>query len=393
MAGNRIASLFAELGFVINRSGLKQFQSELKATAKQINSQQGIVGATGKAQKTTNKFFADMQKNYSKMRPNLGQMKKDLFEVRKAMAGGLGQDEMRQAVELQERISRDIGKEYEKLAKQKARTEKQASDAVSRNIKQRQAMYQKEQKGIERAERSKQTAMERTRNKLIQVTRRYSAHDAKLMQIRDSVRAVNKARRDGLITLERAQQEVGQLTNEYRRLQAAQNAVRAAGPRVGAAGGAFAGGADPRQAGNHRLISAIHSDASLAAMIGGFAVAQSVRSYQDYQAMSQALTAASGSSEQAASDMEYLIDLSRRLGLHVNDLGKSFSQFSAAMAGSSLTSTELRDTFEGFAAQARVLNLSAADTEGIFRSVVQMANKSTIMAEELKNQMGRLLLI
>jgi len=384
MAGNRIASLFAELGFVINRAGLKQFQSELKATAKQINSQQGIVGATGKAQKTTNKFFADMQKNYSKMRPNLGQMKKDLFEVRKAMAGGLGQDEMRQAAELQERISRDIGKEYEKLAKQKARTEKQASDAVSRSIKQRQAMYQREQKGIERAERSKQTAMERTRNKLIQVTRRYSAHDAKLMQIRDSVRAVNKARRDGLITLERAQQEVRQLTNEYRRLQAAQASLS----KTTIATGPFSGGKDPRQVGNHRFISALHSDAGLAAMIGGYAAAQSTRAYQNYLAMEQGIGAATGSMEQAAEEMEYLRQLSNEMGLFMGDLGSDYAKFAASARDTSITIDQQRDIFKGVAAQVRILNLSAADSQRIFRALSQMMSTGQIMAQELKLQMG-----
>ena len=108
--------------------------------------------------------------------------------------------------------------------------------------------------------------------------------------------------------------------------------------------------------------------------LGGFAAGQSVMAYQNFVGMQQGLTAASGSTEQAASDMEYLMDTSRELGLFVGDLGRAFSNFSAAARGSSLSSQEVRDTFYGVAAQARVLNLSAADTNGIMTAMTQIMN-------------------
>ena len=147
--------------------------------------------------------------------------------------------------------------------------------------------------------------------------------------------------------------------------------------------GPFAGGKDPRQVSTHNLISALHSDVAIASLFGGFAAMGSVQSFQEFQAMQQGLTAASGSTEQAGKDMEYLIGLSRKLGLFVGDLGRSFSNFSAAARGSSLTNEEVRTTFEGVAAQARVLNLSVSDTQGVFRALTQMQNKGQIMAEEL----------
>lgn len=184
-----------------------------------------------------------------------------------------------------------------------------------------------------------------------------------------------EGRRRGLMTINKLEQE-----QHIKRMRRARELARANGP--------FAGGRDPRQAGDHRLISAIHSDVGLGALAGGFAAAQSVRAYQGIVAMEQGLTAATGSAERAGQEMEFLIDLSQRLGLFVGDLGQSFSSFAAAARGSSLSAKEVRDTFEGVASQARVLNLSAADTEGVMRSLVQMMNKGQIMAEELKNQMA-----
>ena len=152
--------------------------------------------------------------------------------------------------------------------------------------------------------------------------------------------------------------------------------------------GPFAGGRDPRQRGTHGLISALHSDVAIASLFGGFAAMGSVQSFQQFVAMEQGLTAATGSMERASEEMEYLIGLSRKLGVFVGDMGNSFSQFAASAAHTSLTSQEVRDIFEGVASQARVLNLSAADTQGVFRALNQVMSKGTVMSEDFKNQMA-----
>ncbi len=365
MAGNKIAELFAEVGFRVDRTGLKKFRTELDGLAKEFDSNKGITGSSDRARKSSKRFMADVQKNYSKLRPSMKTMKADLDKVNLALAGDLSSKQMKDAVDLRERITRDSGREYEKRKKAKI----------------------SEEKATTASEKRKQSALNQTRSKLIQVTKSYDSHKAKLMQVRDSVKSVNRAYRDGHITMERRSQQVKQLTAEYRRLQAAQ-AGAAATSRAGSAGGAFAGGADPRQAGSHRLISAIHSDAGLGAMAGGFAIAQSTMAYQGFKGMEQGLIAATGSAEKAQEEMKFLIQTSRELGLFVGDLGRSFSNFSAAARGSNLQGQEIRDTFYGVAAQARVLNLSAADTEGVMTALTQMMNKGQVMAEELKNQMG-----
>jgi len=352
MANNTIARLAAELFFKVDRTGLDRFKTELGGLRKEFES---LPAASEGARKKGKKFFSDIQKQYSQLRPNLDEMQKHWFKVRQAMADGLDQTTMREAVDLEARILRDMDKERARIHKEQVRREKQ-----------------------EQAEKTK------TRNEVIKTTRRYSSHQAKLMQIRDSVRAVNQARKEERISLEQAQRQVGELTREYRRLQAAQAGLS----KTTVATGPFAGGQDPRQVGNHRLISALHSDVGLSAMVGGFAVAQSTRSYQDYLAMEQGIAAATGSKDQAKEEMKYLRDLSNEMGLFMGDLGSDYAKFAASARDTSLTIEQQRDVFKGVAAQVRILNLSAADSQRIFRALSQMMSSGQIMSQELKLQMG-----
>jgi len=373
MAGNRIADLFAQLSFRVDRAGLDKFTEDLKRTKREIGSSSGIAGEVNKAEKSVKKSTKRTKKNVSAALTTIKQKFKS--EVPPTI------HETRKLFKLMERDYEDGKiklKEYEKYKARVLEKMRKHQERIDRDhskaLKEQMAQKDREADAFEKAERDKRSAMERTRNKLIQVTRRYSAHDAKLMQIRDSVRAVNKARRDGLITLERAQQEVGQLTNEYRRLQAAQSATRAAGPRVGAAGGIYAGGEDPRQVGNHRIISAIHSDIGLGAMMGGFAAFQSSRAYQDWIAMQRTMKASTGSAEAGAAEMEWLINLSDKLGISLSIAGDNYKNFLAATKGTELAGEETRGMFEAVSAYGKVLNLSAADTQGSFRALVQMVS-------------------
>lgn len=325
-----------------------------------------------KAKVAQTDFFKDIKQNYSKVRPSAMQMRGDLNKIDNALAKGT--ITAKEAGESRRRVNERLGQVYKQQAKDHARALEGVRKARGKDTRAAEAAAKSEAQ----QSRKKQSSLDRVRKKLIQVERRYDKRSAQLKQIRGEVAFVNRERRKGNITLGESRRRVSQLTQEYRKLQAAQAA--AARARAGAAGGRR-GPTDPRQAGNHRVISALHSDAGLGAMAGGFAIAQSSRAYQDYVAMQQGLTAATGSSEKAAEEMEYLIDLSQRLGLFVGELGQSFSSFAAAAKGSSLTSQEVRDVFEGVTAQARVLNLSAANTKGVMTAVTQIMNKSTVMAE------------
>ena len=152
--------------------------------------------------------------------------------------------------------------------------------------------------------------------------------------------------------------------------------------------GPFAGGQDPRQRGTHGLISALHSDVGLSTMFGGFALAQSTRSFQEFVGMERTMAAATGSMEEGQKEMQWLIETSNKLGISLRDAGNGYKNFLAATKDTELAGSETRKMFEAVSAYGKVLNMSSADVQGSFRGLVQMVSKGRIQAEELRGQLG-----
>lgn len=114
----------------------------------------------------------------------------------------------------------------------------------------------------------------------------------------------------------------------------------------------------------------------------------SVQSYQQSLGMERGLTAATGSQELGQQGMDRLVSLADQYGINVAQVGQSYAGVLASARGTSLEGAGATRAFESVMAQSRVMNLSAADTQGVMRSLNQMINKGTIMSEELKNQMS-----
>lgn len=89
-------------------------------------------------------------------------------------------------------------------------------------------------------------------NLLEQIEKRYDRHGKQLRQIRRDFSYVNTQYKSGNISLERRNELLGDQYRRYRDIQRMERRQRATGSRVGRAGGIYAGGADPRQVGNHR---------------------------------------------------------------------------------------------------------------------------------------------
>lgn len=218
--------------------------------------------------------------------------------------------------------------------------------------------------------------VDKQRKAVTSLTSRYDRFGGALMRVKDDMRKTNELFRSGNIGAERRNDLLSRMTREYDRLARA----KAKAETYGEKGRGRPGKMGPKFRG------------SMAGFVPGFGAAfagvQSVQSYQQAIGMEQGLTSATGSVEQAGKDMEYLEEVSQRLGLYLGNVGTSFTQMSAAARGSTMAGQGVRDIFEGISAQARVMNLSAADTQGIFRAVTQIMNKKQVMAEELKNQLG-----
>jgi len=137
----------------------------------------------------------------------------------------------------------------------------------------------------------------------------------------------------------------------------------------------------------------------LGAMVGQLAALgvamQAGRMFVDANAQAESLTRTltqlAGSSRQAAAEMEYIRGAANRLGLDVQDAGKSYTQLLAATKGTALEGEAARRVFEAVAGAMASLGKSSAETNNALLAVNQMASKGTVQMEELKGQLGEAL--
>jgi len=100
------------------------------------------------------------------------------------------------------------------------------------------------------------------------------------------------------------------------------------------------------------------------------------------------LRAVTGSSRAAGQEFEFVSHEADRLGLNLQRTAKDYAQLMAASKGTKLEGQATRDIFVAVSEASAVLGLSAADNEGILRSLNQMMSKGTVQAEELRGQLG-----
>ena len=101
-----------------------------------------------------------------------------------------------------------------------------------------------------------------------------------------------------------------------------------------------------------------------------------------YQAVMKQLEFATGSTEAAKREYEFLVDVVKRLGLDLNASAEGFAKLAGATRGTSLEGEGTRKVFEGVAAAAATMNLTGAETNGMFVALSQMMGKGTVTAEE-----------
>ena len=107
-----------------------------------------------------------------------------------------------------------------------------------------------------------------------------------------------------------------------------------------------------------------------------------------YQATMKQLEFALGGVQAAKQEYEFLLDVTKRLGLDLNASADGFAKLAAATKGTALEGQQTRVIFEGVASAAASLNLSAADTSGVMLALSQIISKGTVSMEELRGQLG-----
>lgn len=142
-----------------------------------------------------------------------------------------------------------------------------------------------------------------------------------------------------------------------------------------------------------RAFSGIQRQARLAvSALGAFASVQTVRGIVDaglaMERIRLGLTAATGSAEGAAREMQFLRDESERLGLSLEQVAGSYVKLSAASKGTILEGQETRKIFTAISEASVVLGLTAEQTSGALTAIEQIMSKGKVSAEELRGQLG-----
>jgi len=105
----------------------------------------------------------------------------------------------------------------------------------------------------------------------------------------------------------------------------------------------------------------------------------------------QRFTQMTGSSTEAALQLEHLRQVADKSGTSFLLVAEQFSKFQAAAAGSNLTSTEIAQTFDQVVQAAGGMHLSTQALESVLLALEQMMSKGVVSAEELRKQLGNAL--
>lgn len=123
----------------------------------------------------------------------------------------------------------------------------------------------------------------------------------------------------------------------------------------------------------------------IGAAIGVQEIIDSAVAWDKYE---NALTAITGSAEEAQKELDYIWETADRLGVNVNVLADNWTKFLAASKGTVIEGEQTRLIFEAVANATSKLGLSSEETTGALNAVQQMMSKGKVTAEELRGQLG-----
>lgn len=98
-------------------------------------------------------------------------------------------------------------------------------------------------------------------------------------------------------------------------------------------------------------------------------------------------TTIEGSTSGAVSQLDYIYEISNKLGLEFQSTAEAVKGFFAAGKGSALQK-DLNGIFEGVSQAGAALSLSTEQMDGVFLALGQMISKGKVQAEELRGQLG-----
>ena len=138
--------------------------------------------------------------------------------------------------------------------------------------------------------------------------------------------------------------------------------------------------------------SAYKAAAGFASFVSAGALMGAASSLIDAQKAAQKLGSSleysTGNAGQASIALDYLREVTRKLGVDFGTASDAYAKFAAASKGAGISAEAVKSVFEGVAAASMKLGLSAEETSGALLALSQMASKGVVSAEELRGQLG-----
>lgn len=117
-------------------------------------------------------------------------------------------------------------------------------------------------------------------------------------------------------------------------------------------------------------------------------VKQGLSDYSALTGVQATLKALTGSAAAGGREFTYIKDQANALGLELIPTAKAYAGLFAAAKEANIPVAQTRAIFEGVTSAAKVLNLTADDTNGVLLALQQITSKGTVASEELRGQIG-----
>lgn len=109
---------------------------------------------------------------------------------------------------------------------------------------------------------------------------------------------------------------------------------------------------------------------------------------KELDSLKASMLAASGSSEEAATNMQFVKDSSQELGIELIAAGKGYTKIGAAAKGANLDTKQTQEIFLAAAEASRTFGLNAERTNLVMLAFSQILSKGKVSQEELRRQLG-----
>lgn len=101
-----------------------------------------------------------------------------------------------------------------------------------------------------------------------------------------------------------------------------------------------------------------------------------------------ALKNVSGGLANYVKNQRFVNEIAEKYGLEVNALTNNFAKFTASASAGNMAIDKQQKIFESAARASAAFNLTAADTDSVFRGLYQMMGKGKVASQELRLQIG-----